>query len=168
MFKFFFNKNHDAFLYNTLHSLSRNLFFYEDLKLKDTFETRIYLIFLHFSILLLIFKVKKKKFNQIYYDSLFLNIENDLRELGFGDVSVNKKMKDLNQILYDILLKFKKNNLEEKFEINEKIIFKYFDEIKPDDYQNFRKFEAYLLNFYNFCFELPPDNMIKDLKNFNY
>ena len=36
---------------------------------------------------------------------LFHNIENNLRELGFGDVSVNKKMKDFNKILYDILLK---------------------------------------------------------------
>ena len=35
----------------------------------------------------------------------FHNIENNLRELGFGDVSVNKKMKDFNKILYDILLK---------------------------------------------------------------
>ena len=112
MFKNFLNKKHDAFLYNILLSLSRNIFFYENLKLKDSFETRVYLIFLHYSILLSILKIKQKKISQTYYDSLFLNIENDLRELGFGDVSVNKKMKDLNQIFYDILIKFKKNNLE--------------------------------------------------------
>ena len=35
----------------------------------------------------------------------FINIENNLRELGFGDVTVNKKMKEFNKILYDILLK---------------------------------------------------------------
>ena len=45
---------------------------------------------------MLIFKKKGEKFNQKEYDSLFHNIENNLRELGFGDVSVNKKMKDLN------------------------------------------------------------------------
>ena len=39
------------------------------------------------------------------YDSVFDNIENNIRELGFGDVTVNKKMKELNKILYDILLK---------------------------------------------------------------
>ena len=39
---------------------------------------------------------------------LFFNIENNLRELGFGDVSVNKKMKELNKIFYDILLKLNK------------------------------------------------------------
>ena len=62
-------------------------------------------MFIHFSIMLIIFKVKKTKFNQKSYDQLFDNIENNLREAGMGDVSVNKKMKDLNKILYDILLK---------------------------------------------------------------
>ena len=60
-------------------------------------------MFFHFSILLLIHKKKGKKFDQKAYDNFFYSIENDLRELGFGDVYVNKKMKDLNKILYDIL-----------------------------------------------------------------
>ena len=45
----------------------------------------------------------------------FYNIENNLRELGFGDVSVNKKMKDLNKIFYDILLKIKLESKKNKF-----------------------------------------------------
>ena len=40
--------------------------------------------------------------------TFFSYIENNLRELGFGDVSVNKRMKDLNKIFYDILIKLKK------------------------------------------------------------
>ena len=104
-------------MYNTLLLLSRNIFFYEKLKLKDSFETRIYLMFIHFSIMLIIFKVKKTKFNQKSYDQLFDNIENNLREAGMGDVSVNKKMKDLNKILYDILLK-----INSKTKMNLKLI----------------------------------------------
>ena len=98
-------KKHNSDLYNTLLTLSRNLYFDKDIKLKDSFETRIYLMFIHFSIILLIFKQQKIQFPQVSYDHLFFSIENNLRELGFGDVSVNKKMKDLNKILYDILLK---------------------------------------------------------------
>ena len=98
-------KKHNTLLYNTLLRLSRNLYFYKNIGLKDTFETRIYLMFLHFSIILIIYKNKKVKFPQVLYDSLFQCIENNLRELGQGDVAVNKKMKDLNKILYDILLK---------------------------------------------------------------
>ena len=112
-------------MYNTLLTLSRNIYFYKNTELVDSFETRIYLMFLHFSIFLIIFKKKGKKFDQNDYDSLFLSIENNLRELGFGDVSVNKKMKDLNKILYDILLKVRIDN-KDGFNINRKLIFKYF------------------------------------------
>ena len=92
-------------MYNTLLSLSRNIFFYKDIKLQDSFESRIYLMFIHFSLMLIIFKKKKKKFPQVSYDSLFHSIENNIRELGYGDVSVNKKMKEYNKILYLALIK---------------------------------------------------------------
>ena len=64
-------------------------------------------MFLHFSIMLIIYKKKKIKFDQKVYDYFFHNIENNLRELGLGDVAVNKKMKDLNKILYDITAKIR-------------------------------------------------------------
>ena len=67
--------------------------------------------------MMMIFKKKGKKFDQKAYDDLFFNIENNLRELGFGDVSVNKKMKDLNKVLYDILLKLRIDN-QTIFKIN--------------------------------------------------
>ena len=60
-------------------------------------------MFIHFSIILIIFKKLKNKFSQNSYDNLFHSIENNLRELGFGDVAVNNKMKNLNNIFYDIL-----------------------------------------------------------------
>ena len=58
--------------------------------------------------------VKPGKLTEMW-KTLEICVENDLRELGFGDVSVNKKMKDLNKILYDILLKIyntKTNSIE--------------------------------------------------------
>ena len=111
------SKIHTNDLYNTLLSLSRNIFFYKKIGLPDTFETRIYLMFIHFSVMMIVFKNKGKKFNQKSYDSLFHNIENNLREMGFGDVSVNKKMKDFNKLLYDILLKLNKKNDVNTFKI---------------------------------------------------
>ena len=73
---------HNNNLYNTLLNLSRNTFFYKKIKLPDTFETRIYLMFMHFSIMMIIYKKKNEKFSQNSYDLLFYNIENNLRELG--------------------------------------------------------------------------------------
>ena len=66
-----FNKRHNSELYNILLQLSRNIFFYEKVKLKDTFESRIYLMFIHFSVILIIYKKKALKFDQKSYDSLF-------------------------------------------------------------------------------------------------
>ena len=106
-------------------SLSRNIFFYKKIGLPDTYETRIYLMFIHFSILMIITKKKGSKFDQKTYDYFFHNIEYNLREMGFGDVSVNKKMKELNKILYDILLKISKSSESDKsFKINHSLVSK--------------------------------------------
>ena len=109
-------------LYNKLVELSRNIFFYKQIQLKDNFETRINLIFIHLSIILIIFKkINKKEFPQDIFDNIFLNIEYHIRELGYGDVAVNKKMKDLLRIFYDILLKQKVKNPDKSL-INMNII----------------------------------------------
>jgi cytochrome b pre-mRNA-processing protein 3 len=161
----FKTKKHSSDLYSTLLVLSRNIFFYKTLKLADNFETRIYLMFFHFSIILTIFKDIKKKFKQNNYDSLFNNIENNLRELGFGDVSVNKKMKEMNKIFYDILLKHQINKLNTD-KINEKLVLKYFPDLNNAKTQEFKYFETYFIKFYQFCFELSPDNMIREAIKF--
>tara|TARA_Y100000816_G_C25898489_1_gene468698 strand:+ start:121 stop:618 length:498 start_codon:yes stop_codon:yes gene_type:complete len=161
IFKF---KKHNSLLYNTLLSLSRNIYFYKEIGLKDTFETRIYLMFLHFSLILIIFKFKNTLFPQNEYDSLFQCIENNLRELGQGDVAVNKKMKDLNKIFYDILLKV--NSKKDKFDVNKDLILKYFADLNDPNNKKYELFIDYLVNFYNFCFELSPESMIKDAIKF--
>lgn len=160
MFKF---ETHKKDLYNTLLFLSRNIFFYEKLKLSDTFETRIYLIFFHFSIMMIIYKNKGKKFDQSMYDDLFNNIENNLRELGLGDVTVNKKMKELNRILYDILLKIDISNKGQNiFKIDHKLIIKYFTDLVDEKSSKYMLFRNYFNNFFQFCFELPLENMVRD------
>ena len=117
--------------------------------------------------MMIISKKKGQKFDQKSYDRLFFNIENNLRELGFGDVAVNSKMKNLNKILYDILLKIENNGQnDKKFRINSKLVLKYFSELKEPKNDKFLKFETYLLNFYKFCFELPLKNMIEDVLKF--
>ena len=150
-------------------ALSRKLYFYNKINLKDTFETRIYLMFIHFSIILIICKKKKNNFSQDSYDNLFHSIENNLRELGFGDVSVNKKMKDLNKILYDILLKIEKDEKKkESFQINQSLITKYFEELNSGKIEELGLLNDYFLKFFNFCFELPLEYVIRDSIKFKY
>ncbi len=160
-----FKKKHNTELYNILLKLSRNIFFYKKIQLNDSFETRIFLMFFHFSILMIIFKKKGEKFDQDEYDNVFNSIEYNLRELGFGDVSVNKKMKDFNKILYDILLKID-NNSEYDFKLNKKLVTKYFSSLKGENDPKTVDFERYFDKFYKFCFELPLQNMIRETLNF--
>ena len=163
------NTDHNDNLYNTLLNLSRNKFFYSKIGLDDTFETRLYLMFFHFSLIMICFKKKGKKFNQNSYDKLFRNIENNLRELGFGDVSVNKKMKDFNKILYDILIKLDLLQDEKKsIKINSKLVKNYFETLNSTDNTKLTLFLDYLLIFFNFCFDKPLDNMIEHCKNFEF
>ena len=156
---------HNPDLYNTLLTLSRNIFFYKDLEFKDIYETRIYLMFFHYSIILMISKTKGKRPDQNNYNSLFFYIENNLRELGFGDVSVNKKMKDLNKQLYDIIIKFEKNK-NKGFDISKNLAFKYFKDLDTKEEIKYNEFNHYFIKFYNFCFELPLDNMIREAIKF--
>jgi cytochrome b pre-mRNA-processing protein 3 len=160
-------KSHYNPLYNKLVELSRNIFFYKEISLKDNFETRINLIFVHFSILLIIFKEQKKEFPQEIFDNIFLNIEYHIRELGYGDVMVNKKMKILNRIFYDILLKLKKTKPKD-FETNDNILKTYFDPISANSTILITSLSAYFNQFYNFCFELKMNNMLKGQINFKY
>ena len=93
------------------------------------------------------------------------SIENNLRELGFGDVAVNKKMKDLNKIFYDILLKL--SDKTKNFNINQNLSIKYFEKLKNSDEKR-DNFNKYFTKFYNYCFELSVNNMIKEIQKFKF
>ena len=102
-------KSHYNPLYNKLVELSRNIFFYKEVLLKDNFETRINLIFVHLSILIIIFKERKKKFPQEIFDNIFLNIEykmTDRSALGHHICcKIQCNMKDRSALGPNILLK---------------------------------------------------------------
>jgi len=75
---------------------------------------------------------KNDKNYQIFFDYIFHRIETDLRELGYGDMSVNKKMKVIVTKFYSILLDFK--NFDNKDKLNRvEILAKYFKNIKEID-----------------------------------
>ena len=165
---FAFYNRHNNNLYNKLVQLSRNIFFYKDLKLSDNFETRIILIFFHFSVILLKFrKNNNSKFPQKIFDNIFLNIEYHLRELGHGDVVVNKKMKTLNKIFYNILLKMEINN-DNKLVFKKNIINEHFILNDNNNSKIVSKLEEYYGNFCNFCFELEDEIMLKGQIDYKY
>ena len=74
-------------------------------------------------------------------------------------------MKDLNKILYDILLKLT-DPKSKIFIINKNLITIYFEGLKHAEDDIYQKFERYFLDFYEFCSELSYKNMIRNLHKF--
>ncbi len=107
------------------------------------------------------------KKNIMIFDNIFLNIEYHIRELGYGDVAVNKKMKTLTRIFYDILLKLEKANLKD-FKADAKVLKTYFEPLDVNKSVLIGSLGIYVNDFYNFCFELKMDNMLKGKINFKY
>ena len=101
-------------LYNNLVKLSRNKSLFSIFTNKDTFSDRILILLFHFAFFLRAYKNKTdKEYLQKFYDYFFRQIELSLREIGYGDVSINKKMKDYINIFYSILDKINDwNNLD--------------------------------------------------------
>ena len=83
------------YLYNKLINFTRNKDLYKNLNRDDSFSDRLTLFLLHFSFFLKNFKNdENKKDLQEIYDFIFRQIELSIREIGYGDQSINKKMKD--------------------------------------------------------------------------
>ena len=83
------------YIYNNLINLTRNKDLYKSLNREDNFSDRLTLFLLHFAFFLKNFKNEENKIIlQEIYDFNFRQLELSIREIGYGDQSINKKMKD--------------------------------------------------------------------------
>jgi len=91
-------------VYNNLVNLTRNKELYKDFKNQDTFSDRMIFFLLHFAFFLKIYKENNdKKLLQEIYDHVFRQVELSIREIGYGDQSINKKMKDYLNLFYGMI-----------------------------------------------------------------
>jgi cytochrome b pre-mRNA-processing protein 3 len=91
-------------IYNNLVNLTRNKELYKDFKNQDTFSDRLIFFLLHFAFFLKIYKENNdKKLLQDIYDYIFRQVELSIREIGYGDQSINKKMKDYLNLFYGMI-----------------------------------------------------------------
>ena len=94
-------------IYNNLIKLTTNKKLYQGLSNQDTFEDRLVLFLIHFAFFLNVYNKKEnKKILQEIYDLNFRHLELSIREIGYGDQSINKKMKDYINLFHDIIDKF--------------------------------------------------------------
>jgi len=87
-----------------LINLTRNKELYKSLNRKDNFSDRLTLFLLHFSFFLKNFKkLENKIILQEIYDFIFRQLELSIREVGYGDQSINKKMKDYINLFHSMV-----------------------------------------------------------------
>ncbi len=130
-------------IYNNLINLTTNKYLYKHIKSQDTFSDRLILFLFHFAFFLKVYKSEKNSLIlQKIYDFNFRQLELSIREIGYGDQSINKKMKDYINLFHSIVSeihfwddknKSEKEKIVSNFLLNfEKTdyLVEYFDEFK--------------------------------------
>ena len=109
------------------------------------------------------FKSKiNQKYMQNFYDYVFRQIELDIREIGYGDQTVNKKMKTYVNLLYSIINKFEnweKSNFDEK-----NTVLKSF--IKMND--NNENFVDYFIKYTKYLSKTSLNSFTKSVINHKF
>ena len=145
-------KNNYIYLYNKFINYTRNKELYKSLNREDNFSDRLTLFLLHFSFFLKDFKNEENKIIlQEIYDFIFRQLELSIREIGYGDQSINKKMKDYINLFHSMVSEIHFwNDLSRTQKIEKFSIF----------LTDFKEIE-YLLDY----FELFNDNLSKKTLN---
>ncbi len=144
--------------YNNLIKLTTNKSLYAGVVNKqDTFSDRLTLFLLHFAFILKEFKSEKndKKLQELY-DFNFRQLELSIREIGYGDQSINKKMKNYINLFHSIISEIHFWN-EINFNSKKELISKFL--------QEFTNIE-YLVDYFNsFSEHLSKNNLNSYLKS---
>ena len=91
-------------VYNNLINYTRNKALYKHLNREDNFSDRLTIFLLHFSFFLKNFKTEENKIVlQEIYDFNFRQLELSIREIGYGDQSINKKMKNYINLFHSMV-----------------------------------------------------------------
>ena len=159
-------------LYNNILSLSRNKLFFTKFNLTDTFQNRIHLIFIHISFLFI--KIKQHNHKELYkafyqkiFDLIFKKIEQNMREIGYGDIVINKNMKILVKTFYNILLNCENFN-KKSLNLKKMFLFKYLKHNNMNKKANNVSIIKYFDKYQAFCLDLTPDSVLEGDLNFKY
>ena len=137
-------KNNFLNIYNNLIKLTRNKTLYENSTNTETFSDRLIIFFFHFAFFLKLFKNQTSKEEiQDLYDFIFKQLELSIREIGYGDASINKKMKEYVNVMYAIIDKVE---IWEKLDLTSKTkLFSDFIEVNKNSSFFVNYFDKYLL-----------------------
>ena len=148
-------------IYNNLVNLTRNKNLYKNFSSQDTFSDRLIFFMFHFAFFLKVFKkTNNAKILQDIYDQIFRYLELSIREIGYGDASINKKMKNYLNTFHSILRQI--NNWEEITTSNKSKILASFlnTNIKATNLIDY--FDNYIDNLSNNTLNFYIKGVVKD------
>tara|TARA_B100000886_G_scaffold168555_1_gene115338 strand:- start:2274 stop:2738 length:465 start_codon:yes stop_codon:yes gene_type:complete len=144
-------------IYNNLIKLTRNKRLY-NINKQDTFYERMIIFYFHLGFLL---KENKKRESreimQNFFDFCVRQIELSIREIGYGDATINKKMKDYVNLLFSIIDKIDGWELKD-VEQKKEIIKTYISEIP-----NIENFIEYFDKYRQILIKNTFNNLTKDI-----
>jgi len=153
------NKNY-IHIYNNLINFTRNKDLYKNLNRADNFADRLTLFLLHFSFFLKNFKNEENKnILQEIYDFNFRQLELSIREIGYGDQSINKKMKDYINLFHSMVSEIHFwDNLSKSEKLNKISIF-------LNDFQNYEDLLEYFDKFNSNLSKKTLNSYLKSVSN---
>ena len=147
-------------IYNNLIKLTRNKNLYNNNK-KDSFYDRLIILFFHLSFLLKMYKqIETKKNLQNFFDFCIRQIELSIREIGYGDATINKKMKEYVNLLFSIIDKIDQWETLSTEKRKEIILF------YVDSSYNSEEYVVYFEKYRNFLTKNSFKNLSKDIITF--
>ena len=100
------------------------------------------------------------------FDLIFNKIELNMREVGFGDTTINKNMRFLVKTFYNILFNCEKYKKMDPYAKN--MFFNKYLAQNNINIDNNKDIIVYFNKYQTFCFDLSPDSVLKGELNFNY
>ena len=150
-------------IYNNLVRLTRNKKLYFKLDNNDTFSDRLTFLFIHLALFIKHFKaeIPNNKMQELF-DFIIRQIELSIRELGYGDVTVNKKMKEFINLFYAIVNEIESVNFQ-KNENKINLLKKFINSEK-----NLNFYANYLDKYRIFLSKNTLNTFTKDIINLNF
>ena len=144
-------------IYNNLIKLTRNKRLY-NINKQDTFYERMIIFYFHLGFLLKENKNRESKdMMQKFFDYCVRQIELSIREIGYGDATINKKMKEYVNLLFSIIDKIDDWELKD-LEQKKEIIKIYLNEVP-----NIENFIEYFDKYRQILIKNTFNNLTKDI-----
>ena len=147
-------------IYNNLIKYSRNKDLYKNLTRDDNFSDRLTLFLLHFAFFLKNFKNDENKNTlQEIYDFVFRQLELSIREIGYGDQSINKKMKNYINLFHSMVSEIHFwDNISESEKLKKISIF-------LNDFKNNQELFIYFNDFNQILSKKTLNSFLKSVSN---